>query len=610
MIVCSLSLTPYGKQSFSVELSDASENRSSVKEIINGSNAAKCIFSDLTYTWTIRSDQLEMIRDVRVYINDTFEPSVYANGTIRFPSHTNIDRRIFIDCYGFVSIGLTLLLNDNNEIHFMTDYLPVLVRRGELNESIKSMVSYVYTHQDSLLLNGEPRPKDLASLKEKGYQNIASQIILAEEIAAIYESSYGYFRNNSRFQIEQVSTVDRTEKLQWLTPATLQYIATHPEQLKQVSGTTGLQLGKHFYQPLKTLIQQGKCSYDIYENHVVLDFLQEMYDTICSLKGKCDLLVSQIPSNEDYSTEYIYSSFFMFLETRNMLIRSSQKLSELSTKFSHLLFMYSDAFKLKPKPIHDRPQATAIFMSVPQYNKIFTKIYQWYNFGIYDFQRETYMLSFIKISYLYESYLLAKLICYFKDRDFLLEKSYRCAYPTSPKWKYRNTKCKNTFVFKQDAKIITLYYQPVIFDTDQSFVNGIGLYRNNSIPLQTGENDDGHPGAHYYCPDYLLKCENKGTTKYIIADAKFSEHDTVFRRYVKDLAFKYLFSISPIDPSDKIIGLCILYGKCAKSDQLDTAYDNQLSTHKIVPFTELLPMMECLPNKTQYSQLDQVFNQF
>ena len=50
-------------------------------------------------------------------------------------------------------------------------------------------------------------------------------------------------------------------------------------------------------------------------------------------------------------------------------------------------------------------------------------LYIKFRIGIYNFSKEHFMLSFIKISALYESYLLAKFLCYFRDRGSSLESS-------------------------------------------------------------------------------------------------------------------------------------------------------------------------------------------
>lgn len=605
MSTCSLTLMPFGKQAFRVGLLENDGRPAVMERVIEQNSESNIVFSDLSYEFILDCDFLSMIQNVRVYINEAFEPSTFNNGHICFPARSSSDRRIFLDCYGFVEISITLELTDETERYLSTEYLPVLVHRGQLNDSVKAMVSYVYNNQESLLLNGEPKPRNLAGLKESGYRSLAAQLILAEEIAGIYESSYGYFKANSRFEIKKVATVDRLERLQSVTPSTLEYIASHPEHLKPVNSNVGVRVGNRIYHPEKVLSLQNVNSYDIYENRVVLGFLHRMIDEISELQTRCRTLIQQIPEGEDYSADYIYSSFFMFSETRKMLDSGLQRLGKLHSKFSQLWSLYRNALKIPEELLTTKPRPSAIFLSVPQYNKIFMRIHQWFSFGIYDFAKENFMLSFIKISNLYESFILAKLISYFKSRGFVLQQTKRCTYPpTSPRWKYHNTRCDNTFVFSNERHTIKLYYQPVIYDTDRSSINGIFLYRNNSIPVSTGDNDDDRPGGRYYAPDYLIEVDNGATKKYLILDAKFSDYGNVRKHYVRDLAFKYLFSLSAIGDEVSKTGMCILYGKCTESEMLQTAYDKKLVSNDIAPIAEVFPLIEGISQDEHYSRLD------
>lgn len=603
MTTCSLTLQPYGKPSFSIEVSENDGRKSSIEQIITKSPDV-CVFSDLSYEFALSCEETIVVQNVNVYINDVHEPSVYNNGRIMFPGGGSSDRRIFMDCYGFVEISLVVSDIDGNEYQYTSEYLPVLVRRGELNNAVKAMVNYVYSNQELLLLNGEPKAKNLANLKESGYQNLSAQIILAEEIAAVYESSFGYFKANSRFKIDKISKVARFEHLQYVTPATVQFIATHPEELRRMSSYSGIRIGNSVYQPEKTLSMHNERSYDIYENQVVLSFIRKMIDSIDELYEHCCSLIEQIPGNENYGNEYIYSSFFMFTETKRMLENGLARLTNLRTKFAHLWTMYSGALKIKPEIIINEPRPSHVFLSVPQYNRIFVQIHKWFQFGIYDFTKENFMLSFIKISSLYEGYLLAKMIAYFQSRGYVLESTRKRVYPTRRNWRYKNTNCINTFFFRDDRHKLTLYYQPVIYDTDESGINGIDLIRNNSIPVLNGDSDDNRLGGHYYSPDYLIKMEDDSSARYLILDAKFSDLACVKRHHVRDLAFKYLFSISPVRSADTVVGLCIIYGKCKSFNQIQSAYDKQLQNQQITPITELLPLIESVANDEHYSNLD------
>lgn len=511
MSTYSLTLIPYGKQPFTIGLLENDRGKGAVERIVNHSATGSSIFADLSYEFILNTEDIATVQDVCVYVNDVYEQSIYNNDKICFPGKGASDRKIFLDCYGFVTIGLSLIMNDGTEKHLTSEYLPVLVRRGQLNEAVKEMVRFVYTHQELLLLNGEPKPRNLAGLKEGGYKSLASQIILAEQIATLYESSYGYFKANSRFRIEKVPTVDHFERLQYITPATLAYIASHPEQLKPVSAEVGIRINGRTYHPQKTFSLQNVNSYDIYENRVVLGFLRKMFDEVMELRGRCEQLLQQIPGDEDYSNEYIYSSFFMFAETRKTLKNGVEQLRVLYDKFAMLCEMYQNILSIPTESLTNAPRPTPVFMSVPQYNRMFVCIHQWFSFGIYDFTKENFMLSFIKISSLYESYLLTKMVEYFEGRGYDLKDAKRCSYPIAPSWKYKNTRCTNTFHFVNGNTILTLYYQPVIFDTDRKRVNGVGLYRNNSIPVYTGDEDDNRRGATIMCLTMLLKLSVKAS---------------------------------------------------------------------------------------------------
>lgn len=145
-------------------------------------------------------------------------------------------------------------------------------------------------------------------------------------------------------------------------------------------------------------------------------------------------------------------------------------------------------------------------------------------------------------------------------------------------------------MFTGNNKRITIYYQPVIFDFDSRQVNGIGLYRNNSISINQNNIDE--RSDKYYTPDYIIKAEINGVERYIILDAKFSTANTVKRYYITDLSFKYLFSISSVEENKSVDGLCIVYGQCYPSNKMQSAYDKQIGSKDISPFTDMLPLIE------------------
>lgn len=599
----SLTLFPHNRSSMTVPLFEDSGAPLTIEDIAESTST---IFSDLTYTAQLTGLESNLINRLEVFINGKSVDCVVRDGGISFPAKNGKGHfRIFLDCYGFVEISLVLELKTEEILQLRTGYIAVLVHKGALNDSVQAMVDHVYTHQEDLLLTGEAKSRNPSNVKEDGRKSLESQIVLAEKIAPIYESSYGYFKANARFKMCSRERVDSLEKLQQVAPATLRHIAQHPEQLRQTIGTAGIRIGKRNYQPQKTLVTQNEYSTDIYENQIIVSFLKQMGSNTQELSNKIQQILDSFPIKDEYQDEYVYSSFFIFSNTRKTLANFLVAVNKLTVRFKHLWHSYQCTLGTEEVFLKQAPKPTAIFLSIPHYNRIFVQIHQWFNYGIYDFEREKFMLSFIKISLLYESYILTKLIQYFKCQELEFSGGRQCHYPTGRRWKYENTKCNNTFVFSGNQQTMTIYYQPVIFDTDKSTVNQIGLYRNNTASL--GSDDDGDRRGHYYVPDFLIKITRGGTNKYILCDAKFSTTNNTLNRYFPDLAYKYLLSISPITQNDVVSGLCIINGRELDGCRIRTAYDKQLEGRVIAPFAEILSLAEGIENEKHFPSLRKLF---
>lgn len=208
------------------------------------------------------------------------------------------------------------------------------------------------------------------------------------------------------------------------------------------------------------------------------------------------------------------------------------------------------------------------------------------------------MLNFINAPSIYEAYVLIKLINQIKGRDYKLVESKTVIYPRQTNWLYRNQKYNNTFVFEFEDTKITLYYEPVIYDEDRANVNGIGVYRNNSVSLNR-ETDDERQG-HYYVPDYVIKYENGEREQYMLCDAKFSRKEKVKYQLMPDLLYKYISSISLLDEKSEIKGLIVFYGINEDNTLMESFYDRQVRDgKKVTPRVEMLPLSENLTDSEQ-----------
>ena len=300
-----------------------------------------------------------------------------------------------------------------------------------------------------------------------------------------------------------------------------------------------------------------------------------------------------------------FTEFVIYESTVKALHEDQKKLSELERTFERLFDSYYGVLRVRLIECNSLPMPTAVFLSIPQYIKVYQCMVQWFTYGNYEFSRESYLLAFIKISSLYETYTLAKLIQFFKTEGLSLDRASRYIYPRSGNWKYIDSKCCNTFHFTDEDSEITVYYQPVIYSYDSRSYNGIGIYRNSSISL--GSSNDRDYRGEYYVPDFLIKYVKNDMEYYIIGDAKFSSYISVRRNYVTDLSYKYIVSMSPVSENISIAGLFINYGKDENFRASKSVYDNEISDCPIQPFFEIIPISELTEESQHFADFEKLF---
>lgn len=566
-----------------------------VEEILNVHNK---VYNDVIYS--IKLEPSKSIDNIYVYVNQDMTVCDFRDNTIYFYEDS---RYVFNQIIGLAQITMFIMYSDGSTEWMYSEYVSVLIKSTETNRALDSMLKYVYENQADVL-RYDRNVTGTGATSYNVYDDFWSQIVLLEEIANTYENNYGYFMANCRTKLEKVDTLERIEKLQEITPKTIQYIVQHPEYLK--SSVSGIKSGRQCFLPSKTLMTQNRITNDIYENRVVVGFLELLLSEIRQLSKKITDYTSLIGSGNETENGYIVSSHLLYMNAHARLIEFLEKLSVLENKYHQLLVSYSNILKVKRIPMQSCPEPSAIFMNVPQYNKIYTEIRRWFGKKGYDLQNERVMLQFMNAPAIYEAYVLIKLINHIKDRGYKLVTSEVVTYPKQSSWIYKNGDYQNTFVFEGEDAKITLYYEPVLYDTDCSDVNQISLYRNNTISLNH-ETDDERKG-HYYVPDFIIKYEERGVERYLICDAKFSRKNKVQYQLLPDLIYRYLVSVSPISTNVTVAGMIIFYGLTEENEEIESFYNRKLKEGpNILPRIEMLPLSENLAYSIQDSNSIEMF---
>lgn len=585
-----LKLIPDGRESQELVL-HPHRLESSILDAVRSTSAY--VFCDFKYSGELICDHKEKITNLQMSINGNpvnvvFHPDT---GSILF-NDFSFGQRIFTECYGFVQIAISF--DTPAEPFFLeTEYVQVMVRKGKQNDSVRRMVEFVYNHNERLLYGNKLQSKDAVNLEKNLNRTIESQILLLKQISVSFEEQYSYFRINSRFITIPHEHVDSFEKLQYISNRSIQYMVQHPEELQRISGSSGIKIGNNRYQPNKTLITNAVRSFDIYENRCIVGFLKKIIGEIDDIEEKLKNAIAGVPNAPRETDDYVTSSYFIYANTTETLKVILDDVRQLHQKYYDLYSAYSNVLQVKDVIVNSIPKPTHIFMSLPQYRHIYECMVSWFTMGAFTLNAEKFMLSFLRVSALYEVYALSKFIEYFEDSEYRLIVADKKTYTFTGNVLYQNTNCNNFFVFEKGNSRITLYYQPVIYNIDKRTITGIGLYRNTSISFPKYL-DDSSTG-YYYSPDYLIKYESdsdKGT-RYLIADAKFSTVKNVKERQVVPLAYKYLFSISPFDSEDAVVGLCIINGQSdGTNDKITEIYDFSHNPREIFPRATILTLTE------------------
>lgn len=541
------------------------------------------VYSDVPYSISINSEK--EISKVSVYINGEATDAEYKLGIVEFYGESRFP---FAGIIGLAQISLYITYEDLESEWKYAEYASVLIKPSDTNKSLDSMLKYVYENQEDILYH-DVSVTGVGREFNQSYDDFWSQIVLLEEIANVYENSYGYFMANCRTKLEKVDVLDRVEKLQEVDSRTLQYITQHPEYLQ--NSIRGIKYGRQYFLPSKTLMTQKCITNDIYENQVVISFLEHVLDEISSLSERVKTYLQLIKMENETENGYIISSYILYVNAKDTLKEFLEKIVDLEKQYQKLVMSYARILNVKRIPMIKRPEPTSIFINLPQYNRIYTCILRWFGKKGYDLQKERVMLSFMNAPSIYESYVLIKLINQIKDFGYTLDTAKVVNYPKQPMWMYKNQKYNNTFIFTNEHSKITLYYEPIVYDEDRSGVNGIAIYRNNSVSLNHDTEEERQ--GHYYVPDYILKYESDEKEKYIICDAKFSRRSKVQYQLMPELIYKYITSMSTIGEDASIDGMFIIYGLNEENSNVASFYDRHIKTAKsISPSIEMLPLSE------------------
>lgn len=530
------------------------------------------IYNDDKYTFSVPDNQ-EYVSEF--YINDETAEIKRGSGHRNSYCFSEENEKPFLQCFGVVQIKVII----SGKAYF-SDSISIMVTDNSLNRNVMQMIDYIYEKGEEYLYENYMISDVIG---KKGNITMETKFRLLDEIIEVYEQFYPYFRDSPKTNLVSEESVGEFHRLNSVSSKTIQYIASHPEELYGVDYNTGITYSKRHFQPRNTLISSTVYTRNIYENRVMTGFISTVISGL--EQAKEDIEKAPTYSNVVRKDKYIESKIYIYRLSKKSVNEYITRIDRYIEQFQLIYFDYKKILDADDIYIDYPPEYTDTFRLVMPYRAVYSKICEWFHYGGHDFSKNQLMLSFISTSKIYEYYCLIKLlVTIHEEMNCVLLEEKTMRFPYAETKLYSNTRYNNTFVFcNDDGYEITVYFQPVIYGKISTpRPNNIMLYRNRYASI-------GSCSGNTYTPDYLLKVSKNGTSKYVIIDAKFSYAQTVENDRLIELVYKYLFSISTLEECDSLEGMAILCGKEAGNNKISNLHDVSESMNKCVsPFSYIV----------------------
>lgn len=529
----------------------------------NGSNSVDIVYQDATYEYILDLDEsLALIQDIEIFVGNRQIPIEYsyevASHTFRAKAKNKGDLKPFFLLYGIAEITVRLTYRDTRERYLFSSHLAVAINRQyeEVMESVKDMLDDIYKKDHSLLYRGKPDNKMESSLLFRKQDNkFEEEITTIKTIINVLKKNLPYFMKSPKTTTLPAFHVDNIEKLHTIGSKNLNYIATHPEQLRQSTGATGIFLNKRQMIPEKTLVSMQSFSCETVENRAILSFIHTLSNHVNERKNEIARAVSEsiyaIKQNEDVQETYILSTTIIQQYTMITLSEYLSAIEILSDQCNTILVQYKKALPCSFSALRYIPPPTPIFLEVYHYRNVYEMINLWFSYGKFSIPSEKIKLHLSSADTIYEYFSLLNLYDAIVSLGYteVAEKRTRYKY-TLDDPRFIQTGEENTYYFQNGESEITLFYQPIIYSENSTSTNGITLFRTD---------------GNFYSPDFVIKKQSSDGISYGILDAKWRTRAVLKDREnsgsLPDLVYKYFYSIVDANTLQHASFFWLLQGK-------------------------------------------------
>ena len=583
------------QQSTKLDLSDRLMDMSSV-------DFSKCeaVYEDGSYNIYFQSDEYRKndIESVDVCVNGEQVGIIILNpDTETVEGYTKYnDKRFakqpFLLHYDLVTLSFILNFTNGASKELFSDFLLCMSKNQEDTSNIQKMLQELIAFDDSQVgewifsnaNQGASNSLYEGKWNKHAYKSLSSYIQLLEQVIACYKSNFTYFKTQGKHTIKHTEVLVPYEKVKQVSRDSFNWILQNTDQLATVPYTSGIQLhGKNFL-PYQVRTNTSRKSWDVYENRVIIGFLNTALLNARQISAEFDRdvlneerIISKIHGNfpKEYCAPIVTIKSLQISFCRILL----EKLNRSIDTLQRISRQYSSLFDVQPLVLKALPRKTNTFCEIKPYAQVFEIIVRWFRYGEYSLEKERLILQVKTLDKLFEYYCLLRLLKLLADNGYqkanVKEPVFKFDY-TSADEHYQNEKdVANTYLLSNGEVTVTLYYQPVI--SAVQFENNLTLFRTTKP--STGKPD-------YYTPDFVLKfasCEDN--EEYAIFDAKFSSRANIRKHSLPVVIRKYSCETSAASRCTAPKMVWVLQGRVSSNENAIWKYHNSPLASAYRPIT-------------------------
>ena len=422
-----------------------------------------------------------------------------------------------------------------------TEDIPVLVKgdRKVEEERISLMFSALFDGADDgalgWMLTGTPSQNERFSIVEGSFaaaspKGVSTFLQLSERVLAGFEELAAAFRQHAANKVgRSVSRIARRRVTRIGVRETL-WMARNPEALERVAHPTPITDGRRSYLPRYVETERRSKTFDIYENQVVLSFLdhvaRRLFRLSSMLEDHAEHERQVLRALGVYSRdEYVLSSLLVSSVSSRRTAQMRAAIDALAERATRLHATYRRAAPDAELVPFRPPKRSKIFQEVYPYPRLYQLMQMWCTFGDVDLSGQNLALRTERMDTFYEYYVLHQMLTWLRDEGFSPDEDadvpVSCVqYTDRGQYERSGRQVANRYLLRRGETRLALFYQPVFFAGPEE-EHGVTIHRTTASASGSGVP---------YTPDYLIRVSDGGKPwTDIVIDAKYRHVSNVLR---------------------------------------------------------------------------------